>query len=335
MEITLISRYFDSRNRGAGIHSELIYKSLLNENIKLNTISQDDAMINMGSSRWSYYYYTHIDMKRLIKKDKYKNTDVFHSLSPIESFHLPKNKTVTSILDFIPLNYKKNSLSSQFSTKMFEKTLEKALESERLVVNNSNIKNILITKYSIDKNIIEVIPPIIDNKFLPLENKHDSLVIGTVSELSSRKRIDLLINSFLESDIKDAELLIGGSGPELENLKKISKNDERIKFLGFIPDEEMNQFYNSLDVFVFPSLTEGFGMPIVEAMACKKPVITLEDSDIPLEIKEKTCVCKKEDLSYVIQNKKYNCNLTKNYQFSKEYSSKNICNKLMKLYESI
>lgn len=96
----------------------------------------------------------------------------------------------------------------------------------------------------------------------------------------------------------------------------------------------MNQFYNSLDVFVFPSLTEGFGMPIVEAMARKKPVITLEDSDIPLEIKEKH-VYVKEDLSYVIQNKKYNCNLTKNYQFSKEYSSKNICNKLMKLYESI
>ncbi|WP_225370026.1 glycosyltransferase [Methanobrevibacter arboriphilus] len=63
-------------------------------------------------------------------------------------------------------------------------------------------------------------------------------------------------------------------------------------FLGFISDEDMVDFYNSLDVFVFPTIMEGYGMPIVEAMACGKPVITLEDAYIPHDIKKKNTYIK-------------------------------------------
>jgi len=52
------------------------------------------------------------------------------------------------------------------------------------------------------------------------------------------------------------------------------KNVERIKFCGFIPDEDLPAFYNLADVFVFPSLYEGFGLPVLEAMACGCPVVT-------------------------------------------------------------
>ena len=49
---------------------------------------------------------------------------------------------------------------------------------------------------------------------------------------------------------------------------------ERIIFPGFVPDEEIPKFYNLAELFLFPSIYEGFGIPILEAMACGCPVIT-------------------------------------------------------------
>ena len=150
-----------------------------------------------------------------------------------------------------------------------------------------------------------------------------------------RKRVDILLKSFLEADIENSKLFIGGGGSETEKLKEMANGDERVEFLGFVKDEDMNDFYNVLDVFAFPSLIEGYGMPIVEAMACGKPVITLEDSDIPSNLKEKTFVCKKEELADVLANRTYSCDIKGNIEFFKEHSIENIASKLMKIYESI
>ncbi len=76
-------------------------------------------------------------------------------------------------------------------------------------------------------------------------------------------------------------MIIGGSGPDKERLVVLAAGDKRIKFSGFIPEENMNEFYNSLDYFVFPSKSEGYGLPIVEAFACKKPVVVMNDGMIP------------------------------------------------------
>jgi glycosyltransferase involved in cell wall biosynthesis len=78
--------------------------------------------------------------------------------------------------------------------------------------------------------------------------------------------------------------VIGGSGNDYQRLKKLSQDDKRIQFVGFVPQEKQTDFYNSLDLFVFPSKIEGYGLPIVEAMACKKPVIVLSDAIIPEDV---------------------------------------------------
>jgi len=53
-------------------------------------------------------------------------------------------------------------------------------------------------------------------------------------------------------------------------------NKNKIKFCGFVPDEDLPAFYNLAELFVFPSLYEGFGLPVLEAMACGCPIITSE-----------------------------------------------------------
>lgn len=59
---------------------------------------------------------------------------------------------------------------------------------------------------------------------------------------------------------------------------------------GFIPDEEMPLWYNSASVFVYPSVFEGFGLPVLEAMACGTPVITSDVSSLP-EIAQDAGLC--------------------------------------------
>ena len=342
MEVTLVSRYFDTRNRGAGSHSKLIYDGLSQKDIKLNQLSQMDGLIS-SYSPLSYLFYSAIDLKHLVNKKQYKNTDIFHALTPLECLYLPKEKSVASVLDLIPLNATESLMSSLFA-KYFNKAIETAVKCERLVVNNSDLKEILISDYGADESSIEIISPPIEAKYHPTKKeelidkfniKEDTFTVGTISNLMPRKRVDILLKSFLEADIENSKLFIGGGGSEIEKLENIADDDERVEFLGFVKDEDMNDFYNVLDVFAFPSLVEGYGMPIVEAMACGKPVITLDDSNIPSNLKEKTFVCKKEELSEVLCNRTYSCDTKRNIEFFKEHSIENIASKLMMVYESI
>lgn len=339
MDLTLISRYFDTRSGGAGSYSKLIYEGLKNKNINIQTISQENSFINKYN-QIAYLFFIAIDLKRLIPKYK---SDIYHALTPLESLYLPKNKSVTTVLDFIPLNETDTFISSQFA-KLFNKSIKSTIECEQIIAENSDLKVILNEQYGAELDKITVIPPPIDSnyspiakttKFLSEDELDDTFVIGTISNLMKRKRVDILVKSFLEADIENSKLLIGGRGSELEHLKELSKNDERIEFLGFVGDEDMNDFYNSLDVFAFPTAIEGYGMPMVEAMACGKPVITLDDSDIPSNIKDRTIVTTKDELKNVLINQDFKCDIESNIEFYKEHSIENISSKLMNIYEKI
>jgi glycosyltransferase involved in cell wall biosynthesis len=75
---------------------------------------------------------------------------------------------------------------------------------------------------------------------------------------------------------------IAGYGPRLSFLielkNKLKLNN--VEFVGFINEKNLPDFYNSLDVFVFPSFYEGFGVPLLEAMACEVPYIIGTDAGI-------------------------------------------------------
>jgi glycosyltransferase involved in cell wall biosynthesis len=54
-----------------------------------------------------------------------------------------------------------------------------------------------------------------------------------------------------------------------------------VHFLGFVPEDELPLWYNAARLFAFPSLYEGFGLPVLEAMACGTPVITSTAASLP------------------------------------------------------
>ncbi|MBP5528607.1 MAG: glycosyltransferase family 4 protein [Lachnospiraceae bacterium] len=105
------------------------------------------------------------------------------------------------------------------------------------------------------------------------------------SRLDSPKRIDMLIKAMkhVKSDVK---LFIAGTGPEKEKLEALAKGDSRIVFLGFVSDEEVNNYYSNAVCIPYFPYDEDYGYITIEAMLHKKPVITTVDAGGPNEFVE-------------------------------------------------
>jgi glycosyltransferase involved in cell wall biosynthesis len=92
-------------------------------------------------------------------------------------------------------------------------------------------------------------------------------------QLIPRKGIEQLLAAFRGLPTKDAELTIAGSGPLKAKVEAAAGIDDRIRIAGFVEPEKLPKLYASHDVFVMPSLYDGWGMVIPEAMASCVPCI--------------------------------------------------------------
>lgn len=105
-----------------------------------------------------------------------------------------------------------------------------------------------------------------------------------IGGLDRRKNIQLLINAFLKIDANDFHLVIAGGQPEerdqLRAKINMLKQQERIHLLGYISDKEAKALYQNAFCFVYPSLYEGLGLQVVEAMACDCAVLVSKDTSL-------------------------------------------------------
>ncbi|MFH0835274.1 MAG: glycosyltransferase family 4 protein [Candidatus Micrarchaeota archaeon] len=110
-------------------------------------------------------------------------------------------------------------------------------------------------------------------------------VVMTNCRLVEQKGVKYLIDAMRGTD---AQLVVFGRGPLLEKLKKKAAGTGAVFIYEWLGEEELAGLYNACDVFVLPSLWEPFGMVLVEAMACGKPVVGTRVGGIP-EIVAKDC----------------------------------------------
>lgn len=334
INLSLISRFFDNRNEGIGNYSNMHLKGLRKQkNINLNVISQDKSFFN-GNRLLDYIYFFSLELPFFLPE-----SDVYHALSPIESIRLDTSKSVVNIhglmLIKIPHLIYKNKLLSYQPKLFFNLSMKSALKCEKIVTISEESAKYISEFYSVDYYDIFIVRQRISDGLFCKKLEKETYNIVTISNVSYRKRIDILIKNFLKADINNSKLFIGGKGPQLTYLKNLANNDERVIFLGFISDSEINEFYNSLDVFVFPSFMEGYGLPMVEAMACCKPVVTLDDAFIPYDIKKITHISSKEDLVNTLKNRSFDCDIKSNLKFAKEHSIENMANNMVNIYNDI
>jgi glycosyltransferase involved in cell wall biosynthesis len=111
-----------------------------------------------------------------------------------------------------------------------------------------------------------------------------------VGTLQPRKNIPTLLEAFAQLAVPDLHLvLIGGKGWLYEAIfarVQALGLAERVHFTGYVPDDELPLWYNAAELLVMPSLYEGFGLPVLEAMACGTPVIAAHNSSLPEAVGE-------------------------------------------------
>jgi glycosyltransferase involved in cell wall biosynthesis len=142
---------------------------------------------------------------------------------------------------------------------------------------------------------IEVVYPGVDALYRPLaaaevdafrqrEHLPERFVLH-VGTLQPRKNIPTLLEAFAQLPDPDLHLVLaGGKGwlfDEIFRRVQALGLEKRVRFTGYVADEELPLWYNAATLFVFPSVYEGFGMPVVEAMACGAPVVASRSSSIP------------------------------------------------------
>lgn len=112
----------------------------------------------------------------------------------------------------------------------------------------------------------------------------DRFLIGSVARLTEQKGHIYLIKAAnsIKDDIPGLKILIAGSGPLESQIKHMVSNEKLEKFFLFLgARRDIPEILRALDVFVMPSLWEGFPMALLEAMSCSLPVVTTPVGGIP------------------------------------------------------
>jgi UDP-glucose:(heptosyl)LPS alpha-1,3-glucosyltransferase len=144
------------------------------------------------------------------------------------------------------------------------------------------MKKDLTTRFNlIDKKIVVHYPELNDEKFLnssgDIREEHgiykDTIVIGLITSGNFKKRnVQLLLESMAEYKTdKKIHILIAGKDKSEPFKELIDKSIHPISFLA--PCDDVEKYYNSVDIFTLPAHIEEFGMSVLEAMACEKPVL--------------------------------------------------------------
>lgn len=338
MNVCLLAKHFSFSGAGLSRFAFEILEGLEKRDYVIHKVEAKPKM-----NLYSYFTYTAIKIPlRLPRKD----IDVYHALAPLEGMWLPRDHSIVMIHDLFPTTNPgrvgagigRNKWKLAIGERYFSFGARLASKCRFIVCNSNKTKQDVMEYLRVPEKKIRIIRLGISSDLEPKPKKDRIFRIGTLSQLDKRKRIDLLIKHFKRSKI-DGELVIGGHGIDKPLLTHLANGDSRIKFLGFVPDDKLTDFYNSLDVFVFPTWIEGYGLPMAEAMACKKPVIVLSDAIIPKEVKSR-CVTT-ENLDKTLSNHIYLENLCKdidydsNYQFAKKHNWDECVEEHIKLYKEI
>lgn len=217
------------------------------------------------------------------------------------------NKKIDYVLDYMEKNPAPSTLDDFFKLLFDLKENAEKQEEEYFCFPGPFIRNIVhymdqfaftiprnVKYYAISKTVMErkeYFPPNANVEVIYLPSHKENCSDGAykhifmVSRLDEAKRIDILIKAmkYVKGNIN---LYIAGTGPQEKRLKKMAAADQRIKFLGFLDDAKIEEYYaDSLVIPYFP-YNEDYGLITIEAMMHKKPVITTVDSGGPTEFVE-------------------------------------------------
>lgn len=225
-----------------------------------------------------------------------RKIDVFHApgyVSPLA--HTCRQVTTINDMTFFLLPEKHTFVKRYYFRALIPLSAER---SDVLITASESSRNDIVRILGIRPEKVKVIYLGKDDRFKPMPESDDLVnlrrkygigksVVLSVGVIEPRKNLLTLVEAFakLKALHNDYILVLAGDyGLDYQRVRRRVQDlrvQDCVVFPGFIPDEELPSLYNLAEVFVYPSLYEGFGLPVLEAMACGIPVITSQVSSMP------------------------------------------------------
>ncbi len=311
MKIVLDISYFQIERAGYGHHTTELLNTLLNYDRENEYIlwgwsfsidkkavckfARENVVIKLSKipgfiKRFYFNKLKFPDVKYIVG-----DYDIFHSCEPL----MPPIKNKKSIITIHDLAYKKFPNLFQSQVLKWDKIIaQNVYRTDSIIVPSEQTKNDVINAFKVPEDMVNAIYLPVDDKFY---HSIDKLLIEKVKEkykllfpfilfvgtIEPRKNITVLIEAFEKlHKLKKLELhlvLVGKLGwyykPILDRISKSSIKN-KIHLLHYIPLDDLVAIYRLAEFLVYPSIYEGYGVPVLEAMASGTAVITSRSSSL-------------------------------------------------------
>ena len=210
--------------------------------------------------------------------------------------------------------------------KIFGRVISK--RAKAIITDSEYSKKDIIKIFGVDEEKIHAIPLGISSEYKPIKDVSSIERVKNIYNIRGRyilyvgnfkphKNIKRLIEAFAEATLHllpplqkggeggfpDFKLVLGGKRdkfvPLLEKLAESLAMRDKVIFTDFIKDEDLPYLYSGAEVFIYPSLYEGFGLPVLEAMACGTPVICSNTTSLPEVVGDSGILINPEDVKNI------------------------------------
>ncbi|SMF32073.1 Glycosyltransferase involved in cell wall bisynthesis [Paenibacillus barengoltzii] len=302
-------------------------------------------------------------VKKFIKENQ---IDIFYITSPFDRLMsydldwLKGTKVVMTVYDIIPYLFKERYLKPKEFYHEYMSWIEKLKRADKILAISQSVKNDLIEHIGINAEKINVIYAGVEEHFKTIEVNDADIIRKTYGINSKfvmctggdddRKNIAELIIAFSKMPrdlINKFQLVIAcklskASESRYYDIAKKHGIEGRVILTNFVPLDHLIKLYNMAHVMAFPSQYEGFGLPVVEAMACGTPVLTSNNSSLgeiagdaavlvdPFDIKDIT-----RGLIEILENNDLDKLITKGYQQIRKFTWNKVAERTIQSLESL
>jgi glycosyltransferase involved in cell wall biosynthesis len=245
--------------------------------------------------------------------------------------------------------------------KVFGKVVSK--KARAIITDSEYSKKDIIEIFDVDEEKIHVIPLGVSEECRVVYDIHliegikksygiKGRYIFYIGNFKPHKNVKRLIEAFCDiirfnNAFSDIKLVLGGKRDKfiqpLERMAEKSGVSDRVIFTDFIKDEDLPYLYSGAEIFVYPSLYEGFGLPVLEAMACGTPVICSDTTSLPEVVGDSGMLIDTREakniasalITLLRDNKKREILKEKGITRAKEFTVKRYSSKILSLIETI
>jgi glycosyltransferase involved in cell wall biosynthesis len=249
-----------------------------------------------------------------------RGASLFHGLNQ----RLPRMRLRRAVATFHDLFVMTGEYStSEFRARLARQACDAARRADIIIAVSAFTKNQVVSLVGVPESKVRVVHHGIRELSFPAPQREK--VVLNVGAIQKRKNIARLVEAF-ETVAPEWKLALAGAAGygSAEILARIERSParHRIRVLGYVSRQDLAAWYRRSMIFAFPSIDEGFGMPVLEAMAAGTPVMTSNRSALPEVAGDAALLVDPEDTEALGQALR---NLTSNEELRRDLAQRGIC----------